>query len=269
VRRRVIEQHLESIQVGKALGAKALIIRLDGGVESAAWTNLRRSLDHVIDSLENIYTALPKDWRLLLTYGGGRQCGQRGLVLDSGTAMIVAQGLGPQALCLVNAACGCEPCGAAHVVARLIAVNRLGGVSFGGLGCPGGAAVSGPHLASPLFMVFKELVDASADPQVRQCRPRFDPVFLVGQSPGERDPVEQLIQSSIEVHRAHAKTLLLDYEALQRGQESDDPLLAEQLVKAALETDVSPLLAEVRRQKGGALDPFAAYRHFCRRRREG
>jgi L-rhamnose isomerase / sugar isomerase len=37
-------------------------------------------------------------------------------------------------------------------------------------------------------------------------------------------------------------------------------MLAHRLLKAAFQTDVSPILAEARLRNGGAIDPIAAYR---------
>jgi L-rhamnose isomerase/sugar isomerase len=43
-------------------------------------------------------------------------------------------------------------------------------------------------------------------------------------------------------------------------QEANDVMGAHRLVKQAYNTDVSPILAEARRRKGGALHPWACYR---------
>jgi L-rhamnose isomerase/sugar isomerase len=53
---------------------------------------------------------------------------------------------------------------------------------------------------------------------------------------------------------------LIDREALMTAQETSDALLGHRLVKQAFVTDVSPILAEARRRKGGAIDPIGLYR---------
>ncbi len=45
-----------------------------------------------------------------------------------------------------------------------------------------------------------------------------------------------------------------------QAQQAGDALGAHRLLKAGFLTDVSPILAEARRRKGGALDPIAVYR---------
>jgi L-rhamnose isomerase/sugar isomerase len=54
--------------------------------------------------------------------------------------------------------------------------------------------------------------------------------------------------------------LLVDREALDHYQTQNDVIMAEQTLRAAYETDVRPLVAELRRREGGALRPVTAYR---------
>jgi L-rhamnose isomerase/sugar isomerase len=53
---------------------------------------------------------------------------------------------------------------------------------------------------------------------------------------------------------------LVDREALAAAQEASDVMLGHRIVKQAFITDVSPILAEARRRKGGAIDPISLYR---------
>ena len=53
---------------------------------------------------------------------------------------------------------------------------------------------------------------------------------------------------------------LIDRKALAAAQDASDVMLGHRLVKQAFITDVSPILAEARRRKGGAIDPIATYR---------
>ena len=72
--------------------------------------------------------------------------------------------------------------------------------------------------------------------------------------------IEKREISSVELTRAYAQALLVDREALAALQQKNDVLMAAHLLKRAFTTDVSPILAEARRQKGAAIDPVAAYR---------
>ena len=147
-----------------------------------------------------------------------------------------------------------------QVVARLIAVNRLGGFHFNDSKFADDDLSTGSIKPYQLFLVFNELVDAALDPQVKKFRPRFQPAYMIDQSHNLKDPIEDLMLSAVEIHRAYTKALLVDRAALTAYQESNDVVMAERTLKVAYETDVSPILAEVRLRKGAALDPLDAYR---------
>jgi L-rhamnose isomerase/sugar isomerase len=106
-----------------------------------------------------------------------------------------------------------------------------------------------------LFLVFNELVDA----EMRKA-PGFAPAYMIDQSHNVTDPIESLIASAGEILRAYVQASLIDRAALAAAQEASDVMLGHRIVKQAFVTDVSPILAEARKRKGGALDPIACYR---------
>ena len=260
VRRQAIEHNLECITIGKQLGSKALTVWLADGGSFPGQQHLRRALDHVIDSLENVYTALPRDWRLFTEHKPFEPAFYSTVVPDWGTSWLIAQALGPKASCLVDLGHHLPNCNIEQVVARLIAVNRLGGFHFNDSKFADDDLSTGSIKPYQLFLVFNELVDAALDPQVKKFRPRFQPAYMIDQSHNLKDPIEDLMLSAVEIHRAYTKALLVDRAALTAYQESNDVVMAERTLKVAYETDVSPILAEVRLRKGAALDPLDAYR---------
>jgi L-rhamnose isomerase/sugar isomerase len=67
------------------------------------------------------------------------------------------------------------------------------------------------------------------------------------------------IRSVMNVQEATAKALLVDRDALAERQEEGDVLGAHAVLMDAYNTDVRPLLAEVREEMDLDPDPFAAY----------
>ena len=92
---------------------------------------------------------------------------------------------------------------------------------------------------------------------------------MIDQSHNLKDPIEALLQSVEALQRAYARALLVDRQALDAHQESNDVLMAECTLRDAYETDVRPLVAEARRRGGGALDPVATFRRSGYRERAG
>jgi len=67
------------------------------------------------------------------------------------------------------------------------------------------------------------------------------------------------IRSVMNVQEAVAKALLVDVEALTAAQLAGDVLAANAALMDAYNTDVRPLLAELREETGLAPDPYKAY----------
>jgi L-rhamnose isomerase / sugar isomerase len=115
-----------------------------------------------------------------------------------------------------------------------------------------------------LFLVFNELVDA----ELRGAK-GFNPAYMIDQSHNVTDPIESLMSSATEICRAFAQASLVDRKTLEDAQNSNDAMAGHRILKQAFITDVSPILAEARKRKGGALDPIVCYRASGYRREKG
>ena len=105
-----------------------------------------------------------------------------------------------------------------------------------------------------MFLVFNELVDAE------ERYSDFHPAHMLDQSHNVTDPIESLMLAAADVQRAYAQALLVDRAALEGFQEDNDALMATATLKAAFRTDVEPILAMARLEKGSAIDPVATFR---------
>lgn len=262
VRRQAIEHNIRCVELGETLGSKALVVWLADGTNFPGQQNFRRSLDRTIDSLENIYEILPKDWRLLIEYKPFEPAFYSTVINDWGTALLVCHELGDQASCLMDLGHHLPNTNVEQVVARLIAAHRLGGFHFNDSKYADDDVSSGSIKPYQLFLIFNELIDAAHDPLLKTQSPHFNPAYMIDQSHHIKDPVEDLISSAVEIQRAYVKALLINRKTLTSHQTRNDVTMAERALKGAFETDVSPVLAEVRRRQGSALDPILAYRQF-------
>jgi L-rhamnose isomerase/sugar isomerase len=69
-----------------------------------------------------------------------------------------------------------------------------------------------------------------------------------------------MLSSSEAIASAFARALLVDREALCAAQEDGDAMLAFRTLRTAYDTDVRPLLAKARAEKGGAIDWLETFR---------
>ena len=255
VRRQAIEHNLECIEIGKALGSRALTVWIGDGGNFPGQQHFRRALDRYLDSLREIVRALPDGWRLFLEHKLYEPALYSTVLNEWGVSYWCASQLGPRVQCLVDLGHHAPNLNIEMVVARLIQFGKLGGFHFNDSKYGDDDLDSGSIKPFQLFLIFHELVDAEVS-----GLPEFDPTYMLDQSHNVTDPIESLMSSAGEVGRAYAQAWLVDRSALERHQEENDPLMALRALKEAFQTDVSPILAMARHRAGGAIDPVCIFR---------
>lgn len=255
VRDQAVAHNIECIEIGQRLGSKALTIWIGDGSNFPGQSNLSRAFDWYVESVSEIYSRLPADWRVFLEHKLCEPAFYSTVISDWGASLMAAQALGPKAHCLVDLGHHAPNVNIEQIVARLVRVGRLAGFHFNDSKYGDDDLDSGSVDPFRLFRIFNELIDAA-----ERKAPGFNPAYMLDQSHNVTDPIESLMTSAIEVQRAYAQALAVDRVALLGAQEECDALSAHRFLKAGFNTDVSPILAEARRRSGGAIDPVAAYR---------
>lgn len=252
-RQQAVEHNLECIEIGAALGSKALTVWVGDGTNFPGQQDFSRQFDRYMESLRAIYSGLPADWRLFTEHKMYEPAFYSTVLQDWGTNYIIATELGEKAFCLVDLGHHAPNTNIEMIVARLISRGKLGGFHFNDSKYGDDDLDTGSVDPYRLFLVFNELVEAEG-------KPGFHPAHMLDQSHNVTDPIESLIVSAMEVQRAYAQALLVDRAALRAAQEGNDALMATTELKRGFRTDVEPILAMARVEAGGAVDPVAAYR---------
>ena len=218
-------------------------------------SNMNAAFDRYLIRCTEIYAALPDDWLVFIEHKPYEPAFYSTVISDWGSSLMAATELGPKAKCLVDL--GHHPPGTTsnRSSPASSAHGRLAGFHFNDSKYGDDDLNSGSIDPFRLFLVFNELVDA----ELRKA-PGFAPAYMIDQSHNVTDPIEILIASAIEVVRAYVSGLADRPRRARRGAGQGDIMVARQIVKQAFTTDVSPILAEARRRKGGAIDPLIAYR---------
>ena len=254
-RAQAVEHNIECIEIGRAIGSKALTVWIGDGSNFPGQSNFTGQFERYLASMADIYKALPDDWRLFSEHKMYEPAFYSTVVQDWGTNYLIANTLGEKAFCLVDLGHHAPNANIEMIVARLIQFGKLGGFHFNDSKYGDDDLDAGAIEPYRLFLVFNELVDAE-----RRGVKGFHPAHMIDQSHNVTDPIESLISSANEIRRAYAQALLVDREALEGYQGSNDALMATETLKRAYRTDVEPILAEARRRAGGAIDPVAAFR---------
>ncbi|CUA85867.1 L-rhamnose catabolism isomerase, Pseudomonas stutzeri subtype [Chelatococcus sambhunathii] len=261
-RRQAVEHNIECIEIGRALGSKALTVWIGDGSNFPGQSHFTRSFERYLDSMKAIYQHLPANWRLFTEHKMYEPAFYSTVVQDWGTNYLIATELGEKAFCLVDLGHHAPNVNIEMIVARLIQFGKLGGFHFNDSKYGDDDLDTGSVDPFRLFLVFNELVDAE-----ERRSEGFAPAHMIDQSHNVTDPVESLMRSANEIRRAYAQALIVDRAALDTFQEDNDALMASETLKAAFRTDVEPILAQARLRTGGAIDPIAAYRASGYRRK--
>ena len=254
-RAQAVEHNIECIEIGNALGSKALTVWVGDGSNFPGQTNFTKSFERYLSAMADIYKALPDDWRIFSEHKMYEPSFYSTVVQDWGTNYLIANTLGEKAFCLVDLGHHAPNTNIEMIVARLIQFGKLGGFHFNDSKYGDDDLDAGSIDPYRLFLVFNELVDA----EYRGVK-GFHPAHMIDQSHNVTDPIESLISSANEIRRAYAQALLVDRAALDGYQQDNDALMASDTLKRAYRTDVEPILAEARKRSGGAIDPVATYR---------
>jgi L-rhamnose isomerase/sugar isomerase len=254
-RQQAIDHNIECIEIGRAIGSKALTVWIGDGSNFPGQTNFTRSFERYLDSMKTIYKQLPEDWRIFSEHKMYEPAFYSTVVQDWGTNYLIATELGEKAYCLVDLGHHAPNVNIEMIVARLIQFKKLGGFHFNDSKYGDDDLDAGAIDPHRLFLVFNELVDA----EHRQAE-NFHPAHMIDQSHNVTDPIESLIRSANEIRRAYAQALLVNRRALEGYQDDNDALMASEILKTAYRIDVEPILAMARLQAGGAINPIAAYR---------
>jgi len=255
VRAKAVDHMLDCIDIAQKVGSNILSLWLADGTNYPGQDNFRRRKHRLEEGLAQVYAALPGWMRLLIEYKFFEPGFYHTDVADWGMAYALAQDLGPQAQVLIDL--GHHPLGTniEHIVAFLIDEGKLGGFHFNSKKYADDDLTSGSINPYELFLIYNELIDGARDPQVA-----MEVAYMIDQSHNVKPKIEAAIQSVVNLQTAYAKGLLMDRERLAEAQQTGDIVAAEEVLQAAFQTDVRPLLAMVRQEMGIPADPLRAFR---------
>ncbi|RUT30324.1 L-rhamnose catabolism isomerase [Arsenicitalea aurantiaca] len=254
-REQAVAHNIECIEIGKAIGSKALTVWIGDGSNFPGQASFAKSFERYLSAMKDVVKALPEDWRVFTEHKMFEPAFYSTVVQDWGTNYLIAQELGPKAFCLVDLGHHAPNVNIEMIVSRLIQFRKLGGFHFNDSKYGDDDLDAGAIDPYRLFLVFNELVDAEL-----AGAEGFHPAHMLDQSHNVTDPIESLMVSANEVRRAYALALLVDRNALSAHQDANDALMASETLKQAFRTDVEPILAMARLEAGGAIDPVAAFR---------
>jgi L-rhamnose isomerase/sugar isomerase len=257
VRRQAIDHNIEVIKQGVALGSKSLTVWLADGSCFPGQLNFRSAWKNTYESLQEIYAALPTDWKVFVEYKAYEPNFYSTTVGDWGQSLLYTSKLGPQAYTLVDLGHHLPNANIEQIVSLLMMEDKLAGFHFNDSKYGDDDLTVGSINPYQLFLIFNELVEGM---DAKAMNHATDLAWMIDASHNVKDPLEDLLQSIEAIMIAYAQALIVDTKALKEVQAVNDVVKAQEILQAAYRTDVRPLVAEARLRAGGALQPVQLFR---------
>jgi L-rhamnose isomerase / sugar isomerase len=253
IRAKAVDRLLECVDVMDATGSADLKLWFADGTNYPGQDDIRGRQDRLAESLQVVYERLAGDQRMLLEYKLFEPAFYTTDVPDWGTSLLHCQALGPRAAVVVDTGHHAPGTNIEFIVAVLLRAGRLGGFDFNSRFYADDDLIVGAADPFQLFRIMREVVTGGAlDPQAGVA-------FMLDQCHNIEQKIPAQIRSVMNVQEATAKALLVDTAALADAQRAGDVLAAHAVLMDAYDTDVRPLLAELRKDQGLDPDPVAAY----------
>jgi L-rhamnose isomerase / sugar isomerase len=257
VRRQAIEHNIEVIRKGEELGSDSLTIWLADGSCFPGQLNFRKAFGNTLESLQEIYAALPAGWKVFVEYKAFEPNFYSTTVGDWGQSLLYASKLGPKAFTLVDLGHHHPNTNIEQIVSLLLMEGKLGGFHFNDSKYGDDDLTAGSIKPYQLFLIFNELVEGM---DARGMDHAKDLGWMIDASHNVKDPLEDLLQAVEAIMISYAQALLVDRKKLNEAQLTNDTVTAQEILQDSARSDIRALVAEARLQTGGALDPLAVYR---------
>ncbi|HEU5333285.1 MAG TPA: L-rhamnose isomerase [Actinocrinis sp.] len=253
VRRKALDHLFECVDIMDATGSRDLKLWFSDGTNYPGQDSIRARQDRLAEALAAVYERLAPHQRLILEYKLFEPAFYTMDVPDWGTSFAHCLTLGEQAKVCVDTGHHAPGTNIEFIVAFLLRAGKLGAFDF-----------------NSRFYADDDLIVGAADPfqlfrilfEVRMGG-GFDAAagiaFMLDQCHNIEPKIPGQIRSVMNVQEATAKALLVDTAALDEAQRAGDVLAANGALMDAYNTDVRPLLAELRADAGLDPDPMAAY----------
>ncbi|MFJ3086374.1 L-rhamnose isomerase [Streptomyces sp. NPDC086838] len=253
VRRRAVDHLLECVDIMDATESTDLKLWFADGTNYPGQDDITGRQDRLAESLAEVYERLGEGQRILLEYKFFEPAFYTTDVPDWGTSYAHCLRLGPRAQVVVDTGHHAPGTNIEFIVAFLLREGKLGGFDFNSRFYADDDLMVGSADPFQLFRIMHEVARNGGLDASRNV------AFMLDQCHNIEAKVPAVIRSVMNVQEATAKALLVDPDALAAAQLSGDVLAANAVLMDAYNTDVRPLLREVREEQGLHPDPVAAY----------
>jgi L-rhamnose isomerase/sugar isomerase len=253
IRKKALAHLLECVDIMAETGSRDLKLWFSDGTNYPGQDSIRARQDRLAEALASVYERIGSAQRLVLEYKLFEPAFYTMDVPDWGTSYAHCVQLGERAVVCVDTGHHAPGTNIEFIVAFLLRAGKLGAFDFNSRFYADDDLMAGAADPFQLFRILFEVRDGGGFDRSAGI------AFMLDQCHNIEPKIPGQIRSVMNVQEATAKALLVDVDALAERQLAGDVLGANAVLMDAYNTDVRPLLADLRAERGLDPDPMAAY----------
>jgi L-rhamnose isomerase / sugar isomerase len=253
IRRKALDHLFACVDVMDQTGSGDLKLWFSDGTNYPGQDSIAARQDRLAQALAAVNGRLTGSQRLILEYKLFEPAFYHMDVPDWGTSFAHCLELGERAKVCVDIGHHAPGTNIEFIVAFLLRAGKLGAFDFNSRFYADDDLIVGAADPFQLFRILFEVASGGG------FGPGAEISFMLDQCHNIEPKIPGQVRSVMNVQEATAKALLVDTEALAAAQVAGDVLTANAVLMDAYDTDVRPLLAELREEMSLDPDPLAAY----------
>ncbi len=255
VRERAVKHVVDSIELGREVKSKVVTLWFADGTNYPGQDSIRDRKRRFQDCLQVCHEKLGHDQTLLVEYKPFEPAFYHTDIADWGMSYVLSKKAGPQAKVLVDTGHHYLSQNIEQIVAFLLDEEMLGGFHFNDRRYADDDLTLGSIDPYQIFRIFNEILayrtETGSVPDI---------AYMVDQSHNLKPKIQAMIQTVVTAQEIFAKAALVDREALAKARKAASEIDAEECLRRAFFTDVTPALHTWRKSRGLSEDPLGAYR---------
>jgi len=254
-RKQALQHVIDSIEIGKAVKSQIVSLWFADGSNYPGQANIRQRKKWFEECLKKAHEKLGPKQLMLIEYKPFEPAFYHTDIGDWGMSYVLSKKTGPKAKVLVDTGHHFQSQNIEQIVAWLLDEDMLGGFHFNDRRYADDDLTLGSIDPYQIFRIFHEILyfgfESKKMPSI---------AYMIDQSHIDKPKIEAMIQTVMMAQELFAKAALVDHEKLRVLQTRCEQVDAEEILRRAFFTDVTPALVEWRKKKKLAANPLLAFR---------
>jgi len=254
--RKAAQDHIiDSIKIARKIGSRDIVLWFADGSNYPGSANIRKRKAWFEEGLRRCASSLTSSERLLIEYKPFEPAFYHTDIADWGMSCLLARKCGPGAKVLVDTGHHYNSQNIEQIVAWLLSEGMLGGFHFNDRKYADDDLTLGSIDPYQMFRIINEIFSFAWENGEMP-----DIGYMIDQSHNLKNKLEAAVQTVEMAQQLWAKAALVDRNQLASCQENCDVVKAEECLRQAFFTDVTPLVNEWRRNHDLPDNPLEALR---------